>query len=81
MDIERDTPLQSANDGVEGISTTRDSDSPIEPQDSDAQSASGGDDTASLAYSYWQERGCPDGCPEDDWFRAEQDLSSRQATK
>jgi hypothetical protein len=23
---------------------------------------------ASLAYSYWQARGCPFGAPEDDWF-------------
>jgi Protein of unknown function (DUF2934) len=30
--------------------------------------------TAQLAYSYWQARGCPDGSPEDDWFRAEADL-------
>lgn len=27
-----------------------------------------------LAYRYWQERGCPDGSPEDDWYRAERDL-------
>jgi len=81
MDIERDTPLHSANEGVEGISTPRDSDSPIEPQDSGASRASSGDDIASLAYSYWHERGCPEGCPEEDWFRAEQELSSRRATK
>ena len=24
-----------------------------------------------LAYSYWEERGRPDGSPEDDWLRAE----------
>jgi hypothetical protein len=30
-----------------------------------------------LAYSYWQERGCPNGSPEEDWFRAEIRLSSR----
>src|SRR5207237_6396539 len=27
---------------------------------------------ARLAYSYWQERGCPEGSPEEDWLRAEQ---------
>jgi hypothetical protein len=26
---------------------------------------------ALLAYSYWEERGCTGGSPEDDWFRAE----------
>jgi hypothetical protein len=29
---------------------------------------------ARLAYEYWQARGCPDGSPEDDWFRAEREL-------
>lgn len=28
-----------------------------------------------LAYSYWQARGCPDGSPKEDWFRAERELS------
>ena len=29
---------------------------------------------ARLAYSYWQARGCPVGSPEDDWYRAENEL-------
>jgi len=29
------------------------------------------DDIAALAYRLWQERGCPIGSPEEDWFRAE----------
>lgn len=33
---------------------------------------------ARLAYVYWLARGCPIGSPEEDWFRAEQDLSSEQ---
>jgi hypothetical protein len=28
------------------------------------------------AYQLWQERGCPIGSPEEDWFRAEQEISS-----
>ena len=39
-------------------------------------SALGANDIAPLAYRYWQERGCPEGCPEEDWFRAERELSS-----
>ena len=30
---------------------------------------------AALAYELWQERGCPEGSPEIDWFRAEHELS------
>jgi hypothetical protein len=29
---------------------------------------------ARLAYQYWQERGRPDGSPEEDWLRAEREL-------
>jgi hypothetical protein len=35
------------------------------------------EEVCQLAYSYWQARGCPKGSPEDDWFRAEHELSSR----
>jgi hypothetical protein len=33
---------------------------------------------ARLAYSYWEARGCTGGSPEDDWFRAEQELLRKQ---
>jgi hypothetical protein len=29
-------------------------------------------DIAVLAYRLWQDRGCPQGSPEADWFRAEE---------
>ncbi len=35
---------------------------------------------AALAYRLWQERGCPEGSPEVDWLRAEEELS-RQSIK
>jgi hypothetical protein len=35
------------------------------------------EEVCQLAFSYWQARGCPKGSPEDDWFRAEHELSSR----
>jgi hypothetical protein len=34
-------------------------------------------DIARLAYHLWQDRGCPEGCPNDDWYRAEEELASR----
>lgn len=32
------------------------------------------EDIARLAYALWQERGCPNGSPEFDWFEAEKNL-------
>lgn len=37
------------------------------------------EEIARLAYSYWKERGCQGGSPEEDWFRAEQELRSRRS--
>jgi hypothetical protein len=34
-------------------------------------------DIAALAYELWQGRRCPEGSPEEDWFRAEEALRSR----
>jgi hypothetical protein len=34
---------------------------------------------AQLAYSYWEARGYQDGSSEEDWLRAEEELSSRKA--
>lgn len=39
------------------------------------------EEVAMLAYSYWQQRGCPDGCPEEDWFRAERELASQNGNR
>jgi hypothetical protein len=33
---------------------------------------------AALAYQLWIERGCPLGTPEEDWFRAEEELKHRK---
>jgi len=34
---------------------------------------------ARLAYVYWEARGHPDGSPEEDWFRAEEELRRRKS--
>jgi hypothetical protein len=36
------------------------------------------EDIAVLAYSYWVERGQPDGSAEEDWLRAERELTERR---
>lgn len=34
---------------------------------------------AQLAYEFWESRGRPDGSPEEDWFRAEREVQSRDS--
>jgi hypothetical protein len=34
-------------------------------------------DIAALAHVLWQARGCPQGSPEEDWFRAAHELRAR----
>ena len=34
---------------------------------------------ARLAYFYWEERGCPNDSPDEDWLRAEEELRNRLA--
>ena len=54
-----------------------------EPTSADIDDNSDRDQVALLAYSYWEARGCPDGSPEEDWLRAEQNLrplANRAAT-
>ena len=36
------------------------------------------DQVARLAYQYWEQRGCPEGSPHEDWYRAEQELAGAQ---
>ncbi len=41
------------------------------------QTISASDETnriAALAYEFWTQRGCPKGSPEEDWFRAEEEI-------
>jgi hypothetical protein len=38
--------------------------------------AFGAEEVARLAYSYWEARGCQGGSPEEDWLRAEQELTA-----
>ena len=38
------------------------------------------EDISRLAYLYWEERGCPNDSPDEDWFRAEAELRQQLAT-
>jgi hypothetical protein len=39
-----------------------------------AESVASHEEIAQLAYQYWIDRGRPIGSPDEDWFRAEQDV-------
>jgi len=43
----------------------------------DTVAATASDEIAALAYQLWNERGCPAGSPDEDWFRAEAELNNR----
>jgi hypothetical protein len=34
-----------------------------------------------LAYALWQERGSPDGNPEEDWYRAEHEIQAKRQSQ
>lgn len=36
-------------------------------------------ETRLVAYGFWCERGCPEGTPEIDWFRAEHHIAAKLA--
>jgi hypothetical protein len=40
------------------------------------QKTADAEEVRNLAYRFWQERGCPTGSSEEDWFRAERELAS-----
>jgi hypothetical protein len=37
------------------------------------------EEVATLAYKLWRDRGSIEGCPEEDWFRAEKIVRNRLA--
>ena len=37
--------------------------------------------TMELAYHFWEERGCPEGSPEEDWYKAEVTIDRAQDTE
>jgi hypothetical protein len=49
--------------------------SPETDQDALSSAVSKREKIALLAYNYWVQRGCQGGSPEEDWFRAERELT------
>ena len=49
-------------------------DVPIESPSTETVVAENEQGVAALAYLFWQQRGCPIGSDQEDWFRAEETL-------
>ena len=60
------------------VETAPDDPAPVfEPTDGSASF----EDVARVAYALWEARGCPDGSPEEDWFRAEKQLQQGRSRR
>ncbi len=44
----------------------------LEPPEQSNENDTIHEQVTALAHALWQERGCPEGTPEVDWFRAEE---------
>jgi len=64
--------LVSAKEISKFSSKTKPAESPETKQE--ALAVSNREKIALLAYTYWVQRGCQGGSPEEDWFRAEREL-------
>jgi Protein of unknown function (DUF2934) len=64
IDMEKEWKTTTGREG--GITTTALTDV-SEPENQQ--------EIAALAYEFWQARGCPEGTPEEDWYRAEQEIA------
>jgi hypothetical protein len=52
-----------------------------ESQVEDIDSLSLQEQIAALAHALWRERGCPEGSPEEDWFKAEQEIKGQRSAE
>jgi hypothetical protein len=71
------TSKRTSRPAVE-VSTAVTEATPVEPVAQVATSLSN-EDIARLAYSFWEARGYQGGSPEEDWLRAEQQLTAQYA--
>jgi len=49
----------------------------VPPATQPAADGSTDEEIGRLAHQYWMERGCPIGTPEEDWFRAVEEIKRR----
>jgi hypothetical protein len=78
MDFEHDSGAATApafeKEAPTSLTTVQEPDTPTYPDLNSLLAALEHERIATLAYFYWQQRGCPEGSPGDDWVRAEQHI-------
>jgi hypothetical protein len=67
----------AAEEHTKAVETTTLSSGPQTSAESMAAAVSIQERIALLAYNYWEQRGRIGGSPEEDWFRAEQEILSQ----
>jgi hypothetical protein len=73
--VRQASPAAEASPAVENVAAAQ---APPETNGSClSQGVSLREQVALLAYSYWEQRGFQGGSPEEDWFRAEQEIQYR----
>jgi len=83
----RSTKRQRRNRGALPTITThkeQEGQQPMEPSNdpvTNRPESPGHEDIALRAYSLWEKRGSPIGPPDEDWFRAEQELRAERAQR
>ncbi len=73
-------PKHSPTTAETPVSPDRESQPEAPPSSSAAAYAPSHEEIARLAYTYWLDRGCQGGCPEEDWRRAEEALRTQAFT-
>lgn len=71
------TPKRSSNSPVPEIEPSVVPVEPVAEMLSPDTPVASYQEIARLAYTYWEARGCQGGSPEQDWQRAEQELSAK----
>jgi hypothetical protein len=66
-----------AKHGLKRSAAATETETAVEVVTMEATYAPAESEIAALAYTYWAERGCQGGSPEEDWLRAEQELRAK----
>jgi hypothetical protein len=80
--LERSSGNLECNHGKSSNENRSEGAGPSEPNAEQRRAAILNETTiAARAYEFWQQRDCAIGSPEEDWFRAEEELKSKESVR